>query len=327
MGCLKLHILDQQYKNAELKVSYINKELTLKNSAENVRSGKEYLYNGKELQDDNLGGTSLGVYDYGARMYDPMLGRWMTIDPLADEYVNFSPYSYCLNNPVLFIDPDGMRVIAKNEESQKLIMDMLNELLGPGHGFSFSKSGELKYKARKDENSKNDKYNDDQKSISSGMQEVVSNEDYTINVYVQESDEKTTVDFVGQGLVTNDDGKIVYENGKPKLEEKVLESYEITRPKGESGGGTFVSKESYKNANMFVFPGIAKDGTYPSTDGNRYQYGTTSPVTAHELLDHGVDYVRTGNNNRSSGAGQENVKYQNNALKILKKQERVSHTR
>jgi RHS repeat-associated protein len=63
-----------------------------------------YQYNGKELNDD----FGLNWNDYGARWYMADIGRWGSVDPLADMMAGWSPYSYTFNNPLKYTDPTGM---------------------------------------------------------------------------------------------------------------------------------------------------------------------------------------------------------------------------
>jgi RHS repeat-associated protein len=80
-------------------------------------NGYQYKYNGKEWQDE----LGLEWYDYGARNYDPAIGRWMNVDPLAEMYPDISPYVYSGNTPTVFVDYDGQHFGIEIDHNSKKI--------------------------------------------------------------------------------------------------------------------------------------------------------------------------------------------------------------
>lgn len=108
----------------------------------------KYLYNGKEHQNDVFGSSSLNWYDYGARFYDPQIGRWHSVDLMAEKHYDFNPYNYVLNNPLLFIDPFGMDTTIyildqatnpnnKREYTADVYIDIDGKVIGPYRGSSY----------------------------------------------------------------------------------------------------------------------------------------------------------------------------------------------
>ena len=94
-------------------------------------------YNGKEYHEI----YGLNEYDYGFRGYYATIGRFSTIDPLAEKYPHISPYAYCANNPILFIDPNGKEIREEDKEEwekrkkeiqqrYEQLKDAINELDG-----------------------------------------------------------------------------------------------------------------------------------------------------------------------------------------------------
>ncbi|WP_326981986.1 DUF6443 domain-containing protein [Chryseobacterium sp. MYb264] len=101
-----------------------------------IGSFYSYKYSWKELQET-------GFYDYGWRQYMPDLGRWGVMDQLSESYLSTSPYAYVVNNPIMFIDPDGRL-------SQSAMNQFLNSPSGTiwtnsGSGFSNNWGGSMSY--------------------------------------------------------------------------------------------------------------------------------------------------------------------------------------
>ena len=99
-----------------------------------------YKYNAKELQEE----MGLQWLDYGARMMDPVVGRWWTPDPLAEKYYSTSPYAFCLNNPILYVDPDGREVFISGALSEEALRQ-LQERVKNKITLSMGEGGKLGY--------------------------------------------------------------------------------------------------------------------------------------------------------------------------------------
>ena len=96
----------------------------------------KYLFQGKEQLDAH----KLFWYDYGARFYDPQIGRWHSMDPLMEKYYSISPYTFCANNPILFIDPSGMNMhynwelgIYEDDEGNEVSWNQVQQEYGIGN--------------------------------------------------------------------------------------------------------------------------------------------------------------------------------------------------
>jgi RHS repeat-associated protein len=100
-----------------------------------------YGFNGKEKLDEMKGDGN--AYDFGARMLDPRIGRWLSRDPLEAKYPNISTYTFVGNSPIFCIDPDGKQIKPTNEPAAKVLNSMVDQMNRAGFTIDQNSNGAL----------------------------------------------------------------------------------------------------------------------------------------------------------------------------------------
>ncbi|HOK36847.1 MAG TPA: RHS repeat-associated core domain-containing protein [Paludibacteraceae bacterium] len=115
--------------------------------------GYKKKYNGKEFVEMH----GYDTYDYGVRGMYPAIMRFTTPDPLAEKYYSISPYAYCGNNPIKFVDLDGREVVAVSKETQKMILNTLPKEVR--QYITFDKNGYINHENIKNIKSNSENFN------------------------------------------------------------------------------------------------------------------------------------------------------------------------
>ena len=200
----------------------------------------KYKYNGKEWQDE----LGLNMYDYHARNYDPAIGRWMNLDPLAEKYTNMSLYAYVANNPLIYIDPDGKQIIILNHEdkdSREIFESIINKALGGNHVVNIDKNGKVSLKATGEKND----LTDEQKGFYDAFNEVVSSE-HNVELTLKVNDPKVYVGSFENGFLDVGD-MMQFDNEKGGYTSASNMIHEVTEQHEKAKSGLTHSETNMRN--------------------------------------------------------------------------------
>ena len=256
-----------------------------------------YTFSGKERDPET------GLSYFSARYYDSEAGIWISVDPLLDNYPSFSPYVYCANNPIIYYDPDGRKILPADRQSVRFMKSYFREIFGSSKMFRFS-GGELKIRKTQFQKYYN-LANGNKQELLNGFKEAIL------------TDKKLQVAIISDGdSYTFSETVWTFDaSGYPSFYDIDLRTLSLGDAAGKTGnvGLTFNvalisdqkgNKESYFTDDIFTL------GNFISY--NFKNKGRASDVFIHEVLDEFLNVDVKGGRFVRSPQGR--VFYQNKAL-------------
>jgi len=232
-----------------------------------------YGFNGMEIDNEIKNGDG-NSYDFGARMLDPRLGRWLTLDPLSGKYPDASPYLAMNNNPIVYIDPNGKNGIASIVGDKVVVTQ---NYYFYGSGIDNAKASEIAKGIEDAWNSANGKVTID------GKEYAV---EFKVSAQAIEGPEKAaemlqTAAFEDNFVAIGDDKSRYPENVSDKTRAGKLINTSRTHGKSawwnnaqdEEFAGTTFSHEPSHGLGMSGHPDVNSDGTLKTTVGTMDENG------------------------------------------------------
>jgi RHS repeat-associated protein len=208
-----------------------------------------YGFNGKEKDDEVKGEEN--SYAYDERIYDSRLGKWLSIDPLQKKYPDLTPYNFCGNNPIRFVDFDGNDFGVKIDNDNKTIVIVANV-------YTTSKAG----------------YDQALKAASQWNSKTVNVDGYTVTFDIKIQQPVTTTD---QEIIDMKPNGLY--NKKGKLRENKMEEFKnrLNRHKG--------STAAFADPIGNLYEGV-KGSNSKNVSGESYEGGVTENGKKISMNDH-----------------------------------------